>query len=55
MNNLTANIPHVVEQVRGLFERYERALVDKDVDVLDDTFWRSPRLGRALRTLAGRW
>ena len=42
MNNLTANIPHVVEQVRSLFERYERALVDKDVDVLDDTFWRSP-------------
>jgi len=42
MNNLTANIPHVVEEVRGLFERYERALVDKDVDVLDDTFWRSP-------------
>ena len=42
MNNLTANIPHVVEEVRGLFERYERALLDKDVDVLDDTFWRSP-------------
>jgi hypothetical protein len=42
MNNLTANIPHAVEEVRGLFERYERALVDKDVDVLDDTFWRSP-------------
>lgn len=27
---------------RVLFERYEQALVDKDVDVLDATFWRSP-------------
>jgi hypothetical protein len=42
MSNLIANIPHVIEKVRDLFERYERALVDKDVDVLDDTFWRSP-------------
>ena len=38
----TANIPEVVEEVRQLFERYETALVEKDVDVLDDTFWRSP-------------
>ena len=42
MSNLSANIPHVVEEVRGLFERYEQALVDKDVDALDDTFWHSP-------------
>ena len=28
--------------VRARFERYERALVEKDVAVLDDTFWRSP-------------
>ncbi len=42
MTDLTQNIPHVVEQVRERFERYEQALVDKDVDVLDDTFWRSP-------------
>ena len=42
MNNLPANSPHVIDEVRGLFERYERALVDKNVDVLDDTFWRSP-------------
>src|SRR5262249_9105271 len=25
-----------------LFERYEQALVDKNVDVLDGTFWQSP-------------
>ena len=42
MTDLTANIPEVVEEVRALFERYEQALIDKDVDVLDDTFWRSP-------------
>lgn len=38
----TPNIPEVVEEVRQLFERYETALIEKDVDVLDDTFWRSP-------------
>jgi len=42
MSDLTANLPHVVEEVRDLFERYEQALVDKDVNVLDDAFWRSP-------------
>lgn len=36
------NIPEVVEEVRALFERYETALETKDVDVLDETFWRSP-------------
>ena len=42
MNDLTPNIPEVVEEIRERFERYEQALVDKDVDVLDDTFWNSP-------------
>ena len=42
MNDFTPNLPEVVEEVRARFERYERALVEKDVDVLDDTFWRSP-------------
>lgn len=40
--DLTLNLPETVEEIRGLFERYEKALEDKDVDVLDDTFWRSP-------------
>ncbi len=40
--DLTPNIPEVVEEVRQLFERYEQALIDKSVDVLDATFWRSP-------------
>lgn len=34
--------PEVVEEVRALFERYERALIDKDVEVLDAAFWDSP-------------
>ncbi|MBV8169525.1 MAG: DUF3225 domain-containing protein, partial [Alphaproteobacteria bacterium] len=42
MTDLTPNIPEVVEEVRGLFERYEQALIDKNVDVLDATFWNSP-------------
>ena len=28
--------------MRARFERYEQALVDKDVDTLDATFWDSP-------------
>jgi Protein of unknown function (DUF3225) len=40
--DLTPNIPEVVAEVRALFERYEQALIDKDVDVLDSTFWNSP-------------
>ena len=42
MTDLTPNIPEVVAEVRELFERYEQALVDKNVDVLDATFWNSP-------------
>ncbi len=35
------NLPNVIAEVRALFERYEQALVDRDVDVLDATFWDS--------------
>jgi hypothetical protein len=42
VKDLEPNLPDVVEEVRGLFERYEQALIDKNVDVLDATFWRSP-------------
>jgi hypothetical protein len=40
--DLTPNLPEVVEEVRQLFESYEQALIDKNVDVLDATFWQSP-------------
>lgn len=40
--DLTPNLPEVVAEVSALFERYEQALIDKNVDVLDATFWNSP-------------
>ncbi len=42
MSALAVNLPEVVAEVRALFERYEQALIDKDVAVLDATFWNSP-------------
>ena len=42
MEDFSPNIPEVVEEIRALFERYEKALIDKDVDILDNTFWNSP-------------
>ena len=42
MTDLTPNLPEVVAEVAALFERYEQALIDKNVDVLDATFWDSP-------------
>jgi hypothetical protein len=42
LKDLTPNIPEVVAEVSTLFERYEQALIDKNVDVLDATFWNSP-------------
>lgn len=42
MDDRTPNIPEVVAEISELFERYEQALIDKNVDVLDNTFWDSP-------------
>ena len=42
MSDVTPNLPEVVAEVRDLFERYEQALIDKNVAVLDTTFWDSP-------------
>ena len=42
MSDLTPNLPDVVAEISALFERYEQALIDKNVDVLDATFWNSP-------------
>ena len=42
MMDVTENIPDMVAEVRALFERYEQALIDKNVEVLDATFWNSP-------------
>ena len=40
---LEINIPEVVAEVEDAFQRYERALVDNDVQVLDALFWDNPR------------
>lgn len=42
MSDLTPNRPEIVAEIREIFERYEQALIDKDVAVLDATFWDSP-------------
>ena len=41
-----AAIPEIVAEVRALFERYEQALIDTKVEVLDATFWDSPHTSR---------
>jgi hypothetical protein len=43
---MEVNIPEVVEEIRALFERYEQALIDTDVEVLDATFWNAPHAVR---------
>jgi len=42
VDDRTPNIPEVVAEISEIFERYEQALIDKNVDVLDATFWDSP-------------
>ncbi len=39
---LEMNIPEVVAEVTAAFQRYERALVKNDVEVLDSLFWNNP-------------
>ena len=46
MTKLTPNIPAVVEEIRQCFKAYEQALIDKNVGILDGTFWRSPHTVR---------
>jgi hypothetical protein len=36
------NLPDVLAEVTAVFERYETALVNNDVAVLDELFWDSP-------------
>jgi len=46
LTDLTPNIPEVVAEIGALFEAYEQALIDKNVDVLDTSFWNSPHTVR---------
>jgi hypothetical protein len=36
------NLPEIVNEVSAVFERYEDALVNNRVEVLDELFWTSP-------------
>jgi hypothetical protein len=39
---LEINLPDVLAEVEAAFRRYERALVENDVEVLGELFWNSP-------------
>ena len=40
--SMTINEPDVLAEVRAVFARYEDALVNNRVEVLDELFWNSP-------------
>jgi len=40
------NLPEVLDEVRAVFARYEDALVNNKVEVLDELFWNSPHTVR---------
>lgn len=40
--SLAINLPDVLTEVTAVFARYEDALVNNKVDVLDELFWNSP-------------
>ena len=42
MNPIEINRPEVVAEVEAAFARYEDALVNNKVEVLDELFWNSP-------------
>ena len=44
--NLPINIPEVLAEVTAVFARYEDALVNNRIDVLDELFWASERTVR---------
>lgn len=39
---MEVNLPDVLAEVTAAFERYEQALVNNEVAVLDELFWQSP-------------
>jgi len=43
---MTVNIPEVVAEVRSVFEKYEKALNDNNLEVLNELFWDSPHTVR---------
>lgn len=46
MSTVQVNLPEVVAEVEAVFARYEDALVNNRVEVLDELFWASERTVR---------
>ena len=46
MTSYRINDPDVVAEVRAVFERYEKALTENDVPVLEDLFWNAAQTTR---------
>lgn len=42
VDSIEINRPDVVAEIKAVFARYEAALVNNDVPVLDQLFWHSP-------------
>src|SRR5436190_19380097 len=40
--DIEINIPQIVAEVEAVFARYEDALVNNKIEVLDELFWNSP-------------
>ena len=36
------NIPEVLSEVQAFFDQYENALINNEIDVLDQSFWNNP-------------
>ena len=41
INEGDINLPHVLMSIEAEFQRYERALMQNDISVLDELFWHS--------------
>jgi hypothetical protein len=46
MTNADINLPEVLAELEAVFARYEHALVNNQIDVLDELFWDSERTVR---------
>lgn len=46
MSDMPINLPDVLAEVQAVFARYEDALVNNRIDVLDELFWDSPHTVR---------
>ncbi len=46
MTNAEINLPDVLAELEAVFARYEHALVNNQIDVLDELFWASARTVR---------